>query len=154
MILELRSRCWQSKHACATRPHAYAPAGTGRACFQGHRNSPLNHISSENLICLVHADSIRLPECRQNMLLSAAMICSATGYMSDSLGLVYRRVMRDSSVWAVMRFVPGFHFMPSTLGYLWYCRNVLLSAVLTSMVCKAPAHLGILEQLKSCTWFL
>ena len=53
--------------------------------------------------------------------------------------------MRDSSVWAVMRLTPSFQSarsVPSRLGYLWYCRKLLFSVVLTSVICaQHPAHL-------------
>ena len=46
--------------------------------------------------------------------------------------------MRDSSVWAVMRLTPSFQVsrsVPSSDGYLWYCRKLLFSVVCTSVIC-------------------
>ena len=46
--------------------------------------------------------------------------------------------MRDSSVWAVMRLTPSCHVsrsVPSSDGYLWYCRKLLFSVVCTSVIC-------------------
>ena len=56
--------------------------------------------------------------------------------------------MRDSSVWAVMRLTPSFQSLrsvPSREGYLWYCRKLLFSVVLTSVTCAA--HQATLQPL-------
>ncbi len=53
-----------------------------------------------------------------------------------SPGLVKRRVMSDSSVWAVMRLMPSFQVSPSRDGYLWSAQGSPFRSATTCLSCR------------------